>query len=238
MADNTVTLNNGKVLPCDAAVFATGWDYRSTLFNPADSLSLGTTALLKDEDPKTAAYWEDLHIKADQEVLEKLPVLANPPPFHPKQVAHTPYRLYRHIVPSNLVAQDDRSLIFLGLVTGVQTSIYAEVSALWGISWLKGLHSITKSKEEMDYDIAKVNAWCERRYLARGRTRQIASAEIQDVTDMLMQDMGLKVYRKSNIFSETFLPANAQDYKRIVDEMMLCRNPKPVDVRRELVTSL
>ena len=79
---------------------------------------------------------------------------------------------------------------------------------------------ISKSKEKMDYEIARINAWCERRYLARGQTRQIASAEIQDVTDVLMRDMGLKVYRKSNIFSEIFLPGFAQDYKGIVQDML------------------
>ena len=35
-----------------------------------------------------------------------------------------------------------------------------------------------------------------------------------------MRDMGLKVYRKSNIFSEIFLPGFAQDYKGIVQDML------------------
>lgn len=220
MSRSNVVLNNGDTLPCDAAIFATGWDYMSTLFTPTDSLALGTTALLKDEDPKTASYWESLHVEAEKDVLDKFPILKNPPSHHPRRVIHTPYRLYRHILPSSLAAQDDRSLVFLGLVTSVQTSIYAEVSALWAISWMEGMLDIPKPKEKMDYEIARINAWCERRYLARGQTRQIASAEIQDVTDVLMRDMGLKVYRKSNIFSEIFLPGFAQDYKGIVQDML------------------
>ncbi|KAL2060367.1 hypothetical protein VTL71DRAFT_9762 [Oculimacula yallundae] len=220
MTGSGINMNNGESLPCDAAIFATGWEYMSTMFDPAESLNLGSPAPLTDEDPETTTYWEKLRGKAEKEVLDLLPILKNPPPHHPRKVEHTPYRLYRHILPSNLAAQDDRSLIFLGLLTSIQTSIYAEVSALWGVSWMEGLLDISKSKEEMDYDIAKVNSWCERRYLARGRTRQIASAEIQDVTDLLMRDMGLKVYRKSNMFSETFLPGTAQDYKGIVQEML------------------
>ncbi|KAH7364919.1 hypothetical protein BKA65DRAFT_388380 [Rhexocercosporidium sp. MPI-PUGE-AT-0058] len=132
-----------------------------------------------------------------RDVLEKFPILQHLPLYLPRRVEHPQYRLYRNILPSSLATQHDCSLVFLGLVT--------EVTTLWGVSWIEGMSNISKSKEEMDYDIAKVNAWCERRYLARGRTRQIASAEIQGVTDFLMRDLSLKVYLKSNIFSETFL---------------------------------
>jgi dimethylaniline monooxygenase (N-oxide forming) len=224
MSGSTVSLSNGDTLTSDAVVFATGWDYRSTLFSSPDSLELGTTAPLKDEDPTVSSYWQELQLEAEKEVFQKLPVLKSPPPFYQRPVGHTPYRLYRYILPSSLAAKQDRSLVFLGLVTSVQTSIYAEVSALWGISWMEGLLDVPKSKDEMDYDIAKVNAWCERRYLSRGRTRQIASAEIQDVTDVLMADMGLRVYRKGNWLSEIFVPGRSQDYKGIVQEMLARTN--------------
>jgi dimethylaniline monooxygenase (N-oxide forming) len=164
----------------------------STLFDPADALELGTNALLKDEHAATSAYWQKLQANAEKEVLDTLPILKAPPPHHEPDVEYTPLRLYRYILPSSLVEKNDRSLVYLGLVTNTQTSIYAEVSALWGVSWMEGLLDISKSKEELDYEIAKVNMWMARRYLSRGRTRQIASAEIQDVTDILMRDMGLK----------------------------------------------
>jgi hypothetical protein len=220
MSGNTVSLSKGETVPADAAIFGTGWDFRSTLFDPADALELGTNALLKDEHAATSAYWQKLQADAEKEVLETLPILKAPPPHHKPDVEYTPLRLYRYILPSSLVEKNDRSLVYLGLVTNTQTSIYAEVSALWGVSWMEGLLDISKSKEELDYEIAKVNVWMARRYLSRGRTRQIASAEIQDVTDILMRDMGLKVYRKSNWISEIFAPLRAQDYKGIVQEMV------------------
>jgi hypothetical protein len=193
MSENTASLSNGETVPADAAIFGTGWEFRSTLFDPADALELGTNALLKDEDAATSAYWQKLEADAEKEVLETLPILKAPPPHHEPDVEYTPRRLYRYILPSSLVEKNDRSLVFLGLVTNTQTSIYAEVSALWGVSWMGSLLDISKSKEELDYEIAKVNAWMARRYLSRGRTRQIASAEIQDVTDILMRDMGLSL---------------------------------------------
>jgi hypothetical protein len=220
MSGSTVILSNDVVLSSDAAVFATGWDYNSPLFSPADAIELGTTAPLQEQSPETAAYWENLAAEADKEVLAKLPILGNPPEHFEREVNHTPYRLYRHILPSSLAAKDDRSLIFLGLLASIATSFYSEIAALWGVAWMEGLLNPAKTKEEMDYDIAVVNKWCERRYLGRGRSRQIASAEIQDVMDLLMQDMGLEVLRKGNFLSETFVPPRPQDYKGIVRELL------------------
>jgi hypothetical protein len=61
------------------------------------------------------------------------------------------------MVPSSLVEKNDRSLIFTGLMANVQTTIYTEVAVLWGISWMENMLDMNKTKEEMDYDIAKVN---------------------------------------------------------------------------------
>jgi hypothetical protein len=69
-------------------------------------------------------------VEAEKEVFEKLPILKDPPPFKPREVDYKPFRLYRHILPSSLAEKNDRSLIFLGLVTSVQTTTYAETSAL------------------------------------------------------------------------------------------------------------
>jgi dimethylaniline monooxygenase (N-oxide forming) len=220
MSGNTVSLSNGDTVPADAAIFGSGWDFRSTSFNPADALELGTNSLLKDEDAAASAYWKKLQAYAEKEVLETLPILKAPPPHHELDVEYTPLRLYHCILSLSLVEKSDRSLIFLGLVTNTQTSIYAKVSGLWGVSWMESLLDISKSKEELDSEIAKVNAWMARRYFSRRRTRQVASAEIQDVTDVLMRDMGLKVYRKSNWISEIFAPLRAQDYKGIVQGML------------------
>jgi hypothetical protein len=152
-------------------------------------------------------------------------MLKSPPPHYERPVDHTPTRLYRYILPSSLAAQGDHSLVLLGLVTSIQTTISAEVSALWGVAWMEGLlekiHTLP-TKAEMDYEIAKVNAWSARRYSSRGRQRQIASGEIQDVVDMWIKDLGLKVHRKGGLLGlrDTFVPYRAQDYKGIVKEVM------------------
>lgn len=224
MSGSTVHLNNGENLQCDAAVFATGWDPQMKFFSPQDRLNLGIPAPLEVQDPETAAYWDDLKQSADKEVLSLLPILANPPPHHQRPVSYTPFRLYRYIVPSSLAAANDRSLAFLGKVTSIQTTIANEVSALWSVAWMEDLlppDTIPKTKSEMDYEIAKVNAWSERRYLSRGRTRQVASAEIQHVVDMWVQDLGLKVFRKGGLgLRDAFIPYTSQDYRGIVQDVL------------------
>jgi hypothetical protein len=61
------------------------------------------------------------------------------------------------MVPSSLVEKNDCSLIFTGLVASVQATSYAQVAALWGISWMENMLDMNKAKEEIDYDISKVN---------------------------------------------------------------------------------
>lgn len=225
MFESSLTLSNSEVLPSDAVVFATGWEYKSDLFEPPVAIDLGISAPLEHQDATTARYWEDQRQRAEKAVLDTLPILKTPPPHYERPVQHTPTRLYRYILPSSLAAKQDHSLILLGLVTSIQTSISAEVSALWGVAWMEGLlertHSIP-SKPEMDYEIAKVNEWSARRYLSRGRQRQVASAEIQDVIDMWMRDLGLKVHRKGGLLGlrDTFVPYRSQDYEGIVKEVI------------------
>jgi dimethylaniline monooxygenase (N-oxide forming) len=220
---STVSLSNGETVPADAVVFATGWDFKSTVFEPSVADELGISIPLADQDSTTAKYWNEIDRRADTEVLNLLPRLKNPPPFSQRVVKHTPTRLYRYVLPSSLAEADDHSLIFLGLMTNVQTAIHAEVSALWGVAWMEGLlekiHTLP-GKPEMDYEIAKVNAWCSRRYLSRGATRQIASVEVQQVVDLLMRDMGLEAHRKGNWVTDTFTPYRSQDYKGIVKELV------------------
>jgi dimethylaniline monooxygenase (N-oxide forming) len=99
----------------------------------------------------------ELQAEAEKEAFEKFPLLKNPPPSRPREVDYTPFRLHCHMLLSSLVEKNDRSLIFTGLVASVHTTIYAEVAALWGISWMEDMLDMNKTKENIDYDIARVN---------------------------------------------------------------------------------
>jgi len=63
---STIILSNGTELTSDAAVFATGWEYSTSIFDPALALELGIPAPLKSEDASSASYWQDLSTIAEK----------------------------------------------------------------------------------------------------------------------------------------------------------------------------
>ncbi|RDW67767.1 hypothetical protein BP6252_09163 [Coleophoma cylindrospora] len=223
LTGSEAVLSNGTILPCDAAVLATGWKYSTSMFEPSLALTLGVPTQVEFEDPAEAKYWQALTLKAEHKLQEKYPVLKTAPDFHKRELEHTPFRLYKHIIPHTYAAQRDRSLIFLGMLSNLQFTMYAEVSALWGISWMEGLlddGAVPSSKAQIDGEIAEFNSWSAQRYLSRGRTRMVAGGEIQDVIDLLMQDLGLPVHRRKSWIRENFVPYRSLDYKGIVQDVL------------------
>lgn len=204
-------------------MYGTGWSNEDMLFEPSLALSLGLPKLAALEDQNSKEYWQNLHTKADVDVLSLLPILEDSPGLQ-RVAALTPYRLHRYMLPPSLAAQNDRSLIFLGYLISIQTHILSEVSALWAVCWLENLVdlNIPSSKEDMDYEIAKVNAWSLRKNLT---LEPNAGSGIQHFIDLLMKEMGLKAKRKGGLgVRDTFSPYRSQDYLGIVDEIL--RKPK------------
>lgn len=189
------------------------------LFEPSLGLSLGLPKFAALEDQTSIDYWQKLHTKADVDVLSLLPILKDSPGLR-STPALTPYRLHRYMLPSSLASQNDRSLVFLGYLISIQTHILSEVSALWAICWLENLVdlNISNSKEDIDYEIAKVNAWSVRKNLT---LEPSPGSGIQHFIDLLMKDMGLKAKRKGRLgVRDTFVPYKSQDYLGIVDEIL------------------
>ncbi|KAM0457790.1 hypothetical protein ACHAPV_006335 [Trichoderma viride] len=217
--DQTLHLSNGETVNCQALVYGTGWSGEDVLFEPSLGISLGLPKPVALEDQISRDYWHNLHTKADVDVLSLLPILKDSPGLR-STPALTPYRLHRYILPSSLAAQNDRSLVFLGYLISFQTHILSEVSALWAVCWLDNLVdlNIPNSKEDMDYEIAKVNAWSLRKNLT---LEPRPGSGIQHFIDLLMKDMGLKAKRKGRLgVRDTFVPYKSQDYLGIVDEVL------------------
>ncbi|KAL3423563.1 flavin-binding monooxygenase-like protein [Phlyctema vagabunda] len=223
MSDSDVILSDGTVLQSDAAIFATGWDLGTTIFDTSTALDLGLPAPIDAEDESETKYWQELDAKAEAELLSKYPLLQTAPNFHKAKLNYTSFRLYKSMIPHSLAATHDRSLIFLGMLSNLQYAMYSEISALWGISWMEGLlreECVPNSKTEIDYDIARFNCWSAHRYLSRGRTRMVAGGEIQDIIDSLVRDLELDVHRRKNWLTDTFVPYRSQLYEGIVKEVL------------------
>ncbi|ROT41101.1 FAD/NAD(P)-binding domain-containing protein [Sodiomyces alkalinus F11] len=136
--------------------------------------------------------WAKLDAAADEVVLEKLPFLRRNSPNTRASSSHMrPWRLYRRLVSPRMAAKGDRSAFFPGQIHSVYTPLVAEMQALWGVAYLLGrLDLPTEVEMKKEY------------------------------VDTLARDMGLNTSRKSNMFSEMFLPYRPRDWRGLISEFL------------------
>ena len=235
MSGTSLQLSNHETIQSDAVVFATGWiPSHSPLFDQDTAASLGLPIPLDQEAPAEASYWKKLESAADKIVLRLYPKLKDPP-FPPRPSVTSPWRLFRTMAPTSLAAAHDYSLVFVGLISNNQVSTHAEISGLWAVAYLEGQLSgdaanMLNSKQEMDMDVATMTTFMARRYLGRKEVPD-AAMEIQDYTDLMMRDLGLRTDRKRLKMSKTwfgyqawkaewFDPYMPKDYKGVVQEFL------------------
>ncbi|KAI4232574.1 MAG: hypothetical protein L6R40_007360 [Gallowayella cf. fulva] len=145
----------------DALVCSTGWRWDSGIeFLPkTEHAELGIPSVNYTENQKR--LWDQLEDKADEEILERFPMLADGPgieqddrvipkpkdndavaadkekmvaePEKQKKEEHTPWRLFRGIAPA---ANPKRDLVFLGMMLSFQTVLRSEMAALWAYAYL------------------------------------------------------------------------------------------------------
>ena len=72
--------------------------------------------------------------------------------------------------------------------------------------------------EDMQGEIAYVNAWCKRRYPANGTPGNYMHYDVIAYTDALLAELGLKSHRKGTWFKDFFSPCLANDLKDLIAE--------------------
>ena len=164
-------LDSGQVLKADAVVYATGWRSSIDFFDEAEAAQLGIPIPVDQQDVVAKKLWDSLESKADTLVTDALPRLADRPrPETDTETGTTQFRMYRQVLSPRLLAQRDRSLMFVGFVSNSQTAICSEILALWAVAWMENLlPKQLPSEAQMEADVARVNAWMARRYGGRGR---------------------------------------------------------------------
>ncbi|KAL8655191.1 MAG: hypothetical protein Q9226_003151 [Calogaya cf. arnoldii] len=142
----------------DAAVCSTGWRWDSGIdFLPkSEHADLGIPSV--DYTKSQKETWDELEKRADKEILERFPMLADGPgiekddrvipkpedvegssekakaePDKQKREEHTPWRLFRGMAPP---ASSQRDLVFLGMMLSLQTVLRSEMAALWAYAYL------------------------------------------------------------------------------------------------------
>ena len=239
LSSNSLLLSNGEALRVDALVFATGWRRvpASELFSLEDCVRLGLPVPLSSQPANLAAHWNRLDYEADREIQTRFPILGNPPLHNAPVVDTTVYHLYRLIVSPSLVANDDRSITFLSLAGSAHTVTYAELSALWAVAWMEGLLTPRptslgsdadreKVVEELEKEVALVNAFLRHRYLSSPKRPPSFILEAQTLFDTLIRDLGLEVdrrrgkWRSWGALREYLTPYECSDYAGVVEEMI------------------
>ncbi|KAI1080408.1 cofactor FMO1 FAD enzyme [Whalleya microplaca] len=222
--ENIVTLKNGASFETDYLILCTGFDKSYQPFSEELQQACGLTP-----DPLEADKWTKLEAQAESRVDELLPAIAKSPlPVRDdlardqtsasgQKLLHGPSRHYRRLVAPSLVAQGDRSIYFPGFIHTIYTPLVSEAQALWGVTFLLGLHDVP-SQEVMEKEVAEWNVWTRKRYLAQGRKHAYAIYDFLSYVDMLIRDLGISMKRKRNPLADLFLPTYPRHYRGLVDE--------------------
>jgi len=189
----------------------TGWHPSLDFFDKDLLVKLDLPHDSKDEHDGYRERWADLEKEADLKVIQKFPLLADPPPHPHKPRATTPYRLYNGIAP---LADD--SIVFIGHVLVGNYFSVAEAQAIWITAYFDKQLRLP-SPAEREAEIALFTAWCRRRYLSNGENGNHLTFEFIVYADRLIQDVGLSSNRKG-WFKNWFSPCMAQDMAGFRDE--------------------
>jgi hypothetical protein len=239
LSPGKVHLSDGNSLETDALLCSTGWKHTAPMkFSPP-----GLEAKLGLMSQRSSSEEEALIARADAEILEKYPRLANRPPKNKKFEALTDTNariqneeklssmgLYRFMVPPEPRMLATHDIAFAGYVMTISTSILAQIQALWITAYFDGnvlpFDSTVTSSAEVDQQIAAIqhsatlhNRFGKWRYPG-GKEGKIPDFVFDAVpyVDMLLKDLGVNSRRKGSFLKEISEPYGAEDYKGIVQE--------------------
>ncbi len=223
LSPKMVHLGNGDIINSDALICATGWRYRS----PIKFLPEGI-----DEDlglPYYSNRPDAEGLEADKEIFERYPRLAAQPILSPdlqtqagEAMINRPFRLYRFMIPPNV--KYDRKFAFSGAICNINTTITAELQALWIVAFFtnkmdsKLLRDANSTEARMRETIVTTQ-FLKRRY--PGAYSQKYPDFVFDAIpyfDVLLKDLGLNRTRKSRLIGDIFSPYGVADYRGIVGE--------------------
>ncbi|KAF2453310.1 putative dimethylaniline monooxygenase [Lineolata rhizophorae] len=218
LSTDAIILADGTELDTDALIYATGWKQSHPYIDDTLASDLGLPVSLEwDSRPNSTQRWDKLDKEAESTILQRFPVLAEPPTVYPWRQTTTPYRLHRTILPIH-----DHSIAFIGRVMMGNHFRNAEAQSLWAVAALDGALELP-STEDMERDVAKTVSWCRKRYLSRGELGNWFYWDLIPYTDMLLEDLHLRSHRKSGL-KDLLAPCVAKDLRGLIDEYKVKRH--------------
>lgn len=225
LGQNKVYLSSGGGLLVDALVACTGWKHRPALNFVTHGRELG----LPQPTSTMPASLKSLTAKSDVEILNNFPRLKNQPAPNPKakplpttttEDHFSCYHLYRFMVPPAFA--EYRDIAFSGACQPISTSIVAQVQALWIAAYFnedQRLLSSVLGEEEMQESAVLHNRFGKWRYPAGfGAKYPDFVFDTIPYIDLLLTDLGLKVWRKSGKVAEWTEGYGPDDYRGLVEE--------------------
>lgn len=223
LSSHTAHLSSGQNLTADALHCSTGWKHEAPI-NVSPASLIPDLGLPHVADAAPSA----LSIKADKEILTRFPMLSNQPNVYPKrknfrnplvdaEVATTPFRLYRFMVPPKYIHK--RNFAVAGAMLSLGQPISAQIQGLWITSYLDGTLDVSQSTEEVEYStelFVRYSKW--RTPGGCGGKHGDMIFETMPYWDQLLQDIGLPFKRKATWLQEIFMPYCVADYAGLVDQ--------------------
>lgn len=209
--EHSLMLTSGVSVHADAIIYATGWLPTHLHIEDSLAMDLGLPVSSPREAAADSKHWETLLAQADKQVLKRFPLLGQCPADHEHPRKMSSFKLYKSIVPLR-----DHSIVFLGKMMLGNHFRNAEVQALYAIAVLDGTLKLPPLNV-MEQEIATTQAWCSRRYLAKGELGSWFYFDMVPYTDMLLEHLGLVSHRK-NGWKDLLEPCWAADLEGLVEE--------------------
>jgi cation diffusion facilitator CzcD-associated flavoprotein CzcO len=219
LSQKKVHLANGDVLEADAVVCATGWlKEPSVKFLNFKGADLGVFKI---------AGREELKAKADEEILARYPRLKDQPEVGRIWREKEPIRLYRFIVPPNLVQK--RNIAFAGQLSSLSNPACTAVQALWISAFFDGkISRIAETDEEVASEVYLHTQWGKWRYpCGYGASYPDLPFDCVPYHDLLLNDLRMRSQRKNGLLANMFEAYGPSDYDGLLEEWKaLCENGK------------
>ena len=241
LSRHTVHLKSDTSLPADALITATGFSVAPPFNFLPESIHFDLGIPSQSMTGSEIRFWDEMDGEADSDILAKFPLLATGPttshsspyslplPGTSSQTTRAnllndvqsllPYRLYRSIAPPGLTVTGDRSTAFIGYYGNIAATVRLEITSLWAYAYLSDKLKIDKSTVYRESAImSRFNMY--RSPFGHGRLYPDNVFDQNPFLDMLLRDLGLPCWRKSNIFKELFEPYGQKDYRGLTQEWL------------------
>ena len=155
---------DGQTVRADAFIYHAGWKFTPGVKMMPEEKLAGWGVPSEKYSKTQKEDWRQMDMKADIDILERFPMLAEGPqaslnpllvnasalPSMPQTLQtergdsktdeeYAPWRLWRGIAPPSQVATGERNLVILGMNQQFQGSVRSEIAGLWAYAYLHGM---------------------------------------------------------------------------------------------------